>query len=39
VEQDDLDKYGVEVSGRTEEITERFCVISAERCKNTPQCP
>ena len=31
VEQDVLDKYGVEVIGRTEEITERFYAISAER--------
>ena len=31
VEQDVLDKYGVVVIGRTEEITERFYVISAER--------
>lgn len=31
VEQDVLDKYGVEVVGRTEEITERFYAISAER--------
>ena len=31
VEQDVLDKYGVAVIGRTEEITERFYVISAER--------
>lgn len=31
VEQDVLGKYGVEVVGRTEEITERFYAISAER--------
>jgi len=31
VEQDVLDKYGVAVVGRTEEISERFYVISAER--------
>lgn len=31
VESDVLDKYGVEVIGRTDEITERFYVISAER--------
>ncbi len=31
VEQDVLDKYGVRVIGRTEEITESFYVISAER--------
>jgi LysR family transcriptional activator of nhaA len=31
VEQDVLDKYGVEVIGRTQEITERFYLISAER--------
>jgi len=31
VEQDVLDKYGVEVIGRTGEITERYYVISAER--------
>ena len=31
VEQDVLDKYGVTVIGRTDEITERFYVISAER--------
>lgn len=31
VEQDVLDKYGVAVIGRTDEITERFYVISAER--------
>jgi len=31
VEQDVLDKYGVVVAGRTEEISERFYVISAER--------
>lgn len=31
VEQDVLDKYGVAVIGRTEEIKERFYVISAER--------
>lgn len=31
VEQDVLDKYGVQVIGRTVEITERFYVISAER--------
>lgn len=31
VEQDVLDKYGVEVIGRTEEITERFYAISVER--------
>jgi len=31
VEQDVLSKYGVEVVGRTEEITERYYVISAER--------
>ena len=31
VEQDVLDKYGVEVIGRIEEVVERFYVISAER--------
>lgn len=31
VEQDVLDKYGVEVIGRTEEISEHFYAISAER--------
>lgn len=31
VEPDVLDKYGVEMVGRTEEISERFYVISAER--------
>ena len=31
VEQDVLDKYGVEAIGRTQEITERFYAISAER--------
>lgn len=31
VEQDVLDKYGVEVLGRTEEIKESYYVISAER--------
>ncbi len=31
VEQDVLDKYGVEVIGRTDEITERFYAISVER--------
>lgn len=31
VEQDVLNKYGVEVIGRTEEVVERFYVISAER--------
>jgi LysR family transcriptional activator of nhaA len=31
VEQDVLDKYGVHVIGRTEEVTERYYVISAER--------
>jgi LysR family transcriptional activator of nhaA len=31
VEQDVLDKYGVAIVGRTEEIGERFYVISAER--------
>lgn len=31
VEQDVLDKYGVEVIGRTDEITERFYLISPER--------
>ena len=31
VEQDVVSKYGVEVIGRTEEITERFYVISPER--------
>ena len=31
VEQDVCDKYGVAVVGRTEEISERFYVISAER--------
>lgn len=31
VEQDVLDKYGVEVIGRTDEVMERFYVISAER--------
>jgi len=31
VEQDVLSKYGVEVVGRTEEITERYYIISAER--------
>jgi LysR family transcriptional activator of nhaA len=31
VEPDVLEKYGVEVIGRTEEITERFYLISAER--------
>ena len=31
VEQDVLDKYGVEVIGRTREITERYYAISAER--------
>jgi LysR family transcriptional activator of nhaA len=31
VEQDVLDKYGVAVVGRTDEITERFYAISAER--------
>lgn len=31
VEQDVLDKYGVVVIGRTEEISERFYAISAER--------
>lgn len=31
VEQDVLDKYGVEVIGRTEEITERYYLISPER--------
>jgi LysR family transcriptional activator of nhaA len=31
VEQDVLQKYGVSVIGRTDEITERFFAISAER--------
>ena len=31
VEQEVVDKYGVKVIGRTEEITERFYAISAER--------
>lgn len=31
VEQDVLDKYGVDVIGQTDEITERFYAISAER--------
>jgi LysR family transcriptional activator of nhaA len=31
VEQDVLQKYDVEVIGRTEEVTERFYAISAER--------
>nr|WP_246480626.1 transcriptional activator NhaR [Motiliproteus sediminis] len=31
VEQDVLDKYGVEVIGRTDQVIERFYVISAER--------
>jgi LysR family transcriptional activator of nhaA len=31
VEQDVLEKYGVAVIGRTEELTERYYVISAER--------
>ncbi|MCB1850231.1 MAG: transcriptional activator NhaR [Gammaproteobacteria bacterium] len=31
VEKDVLDKYGVQVIGRTEEITERYYLISAER--------
>ncbi len=31
VEQDVLDKYGVTVIGRTQEITERYYLISAER--------
>ncbi len=31
VEQDVLQKYGVSVIGRTDEITERFYAISAER--------
>ena len=31
VEQDVLDKYGVEVIGRTEEIKESYFAISAER--------
>ena len=31
VEQDVLDKYGVEVIGRTDEISERFYLISPER--------
>ncbi|MCB1801368.1 MAG: transcriptional activator NhaR [Gammaproteobacteria bacterium] len=31
VEQDVLDKYGVEVIGRTSELTERFYLISPER--------
>jgi len=31
VEQDVLDKYGVQVIGRTEEINERYYAISAER--------
>ena len=31
VEQDVLDKYGVRVIGRTEEITERYYLITAER--------
>jgi len=36
VEQDVLDKYGVEVIGRTTEVTERFYVISAERRIKNP---
>jgi len=31
VEQDVLYKYGVTVIGRTQEITERYCLISAKR--------
>lgn len=31
VEQEVLDKYGVQVVGRTDELTERFYAISAER--------
>jgi LysR family transcriptional activator of nhaA len=31
VEQDVIDKYGVAVIGRTEEVTERFYIISPER--------
>jgi LysR family transcriptional activator of nhaA len=37
VEQDVADKYGVVVIGRTEEITERFYIISAERRPRTPR--
>jgi LysR family transcriptional activator of nhaA len=36
VEQDVADKYGVAVVGRTEEITERFYIISAERRIKNP---
>ncbi len=36
VEQDVMDKYGVEVIGRTEEITERFYLISPERRIKNP---
>ena len=36
VEQDVVDKYGVEVIGRTEEITERFYLISPERRIKNP---
>jgi LysR family transcriptional activator of nhaA len=36
VEQDVVDKYGVKVIGRTEEITERFYIISAERRIKNP---
>jgi LysR family transcriptional activator of nhaA len=31
VEQDVLDKYGVAAIGRTQELTERYYLISAER--------
>ena len=36
VEQDVLDKYGVAVVGRTQEVSERFYVISAERRIKNP---
>jgi len=36
VEQDVVDKYGVKVIGRTEEITERYYIISAERRIKNP---
>jgi len=36
VEQDVLDKYGVEVIGRTEDIKESYFAISAERCIKHP---
>ena len=36
VEQDVLQKYGVEIIGKTDDISERFYLISAQRHINNP---